>query len=60
MLAMLFVVPTTGIVLLAGGDRWLALHIAAQVLFLAVIAAHVGLVLKHTVLRRHRHLSRML
>jgi len=30
------------------------------VLLLGVIALHAGLVLKHTVVRRHRHLARML
>lgn len=59
LLGLLFVVPVTGLVLIAGGERWLALHIAAQVLLLGVIAVHVGLVLKHTVLQRNRHLSRM-
>jgi cytochrome b561 len=34
--------------------------VAAQILFLAAIAAHVGLVLKHTVVRRNLHLARML
>jgi cytochrome b561 len=35
-------------------------HVTAQVVFLGVIALHIGLVLKHTVVRRHRHLARML
>ena len=39
---------------------WVAVHVTAQVLLLTVIVAHVGLVLKHTVVRRHRHLARML
>ncbi|WP_193045727.1 cytochrome b [Mycolicibacterium baixiangningiae] len=60
LLTMLFMVPATGLILIAGGEHWLILHIAAQVVFLAVIAAHVGLILKHTVVRRNRHLSRML
>ena len=60
MLALLFVVPATGLVLLAFGEDWLALHIAAQLVLLAVIAGHVGLVLRHTVVRRNRHLRRML
>jgi cytochrome b561 len=34
--------------------------VTAQLLLLAVIACHVGLVLKHTAVRRHRHLARML
>jgi cytochrome b561 len=60
LLTMLFVVPVTGLILMRGGGQWLVLHVGAQVLFLAVIAAHVGLVLKHTVVRRNRHLARML
>ena len=35
-------------------------HIAAQLAFLAAIAVHVGLVLRHTVLRRDGELRRML
>jgi cytochrome b561 len=60
LITMLFAVPATGLILIAGGEQWLTLHVTAQVVFIAVIAAHVGLVLKHTVLRRNRHLSRML
>jgi cytochrome b561 len=60
LLALLFVVPGTGLLLIVSGDDWLPLHIAAQLVLLAAIASHVGLVLKHTVVRRHRHLARML
>jgi cytochrome b561 len=60
LLTLLFVVPATGLVLLTIGGDWLALHIAAQVALLAAIALHVGLVLKHTIAHRHRHLARML
>jgi cytochrome b561 len=60
LLALLFVVPATGLVLITFGDDWLGLHIAAQLVLVMVIAVHVGLVLKHTVVRRNRHLSRML
>lgn len=60
LLTMLFVVPATGLILIAAGEQWLTLHITAQVVFLAVIAAHAGLVLKHTIIRRNRHLARML
>jgi cytochrome b561 len=60
LLALLVVVPATGLLLVAAGDDWLPVHVAAQILFLAAIAAHVGLVLKHTVVRRNRHLARML
>lgn len=59
LLTLLLLVPATGLLLVAGSTDWLALHVAAQVALLTVIAVHVGLVLKHTVVRRHRHLSRM-
>jgi cytochrome b561 len=60
LLALLFVVPVSGLLLVAAGDDWLPVHIAAQIAFLVAIAAHVGLVLRHTVVRRNRHLARML
>lgn len=60
MLTLLFVVPATGLVLIASGDDWLAAHIAAQLVLLALIAVHVGLVLSHTVVRRDGQLSGML
>ena len=60
LLTLLFVVPGTGLLLVAGSTDWLVVHVTAQVVFLGVIALHVGLVLKHTVVRRHRHLARML
>jgi cytochrome b561 len=60
LLALLFVVPATGLLLVAAGDDWLPVHVAAQIVFLVAIAAHVGLVLRHTVVRRNRHLTRML
>ena len=60
LLTLLFVVPGTGLLLIVVGDDWLPLHIAAQLAMLAAIALHVGLVVKHTIVRRHRHLARML
>lgn len=60
LLALLVAVPATGLLLVATGDEWLPAHIAAQIAFLVAIALHVGLVLKHTVVRRNRHLARML
>lgn len=59
LLAMLVVTPATGLLLVAGNDDLLPLHIAAQILFVAAIVGHVGLVLKHTVVHRNRHLARM-
>jgi cytochrome b561 len=60
LLAMLLVTPGTGLLLVAGDDDLLPVHVTAQITLLAVIAVHVGLVLKHTVFRRNRHLARML
>jgi len=60
LLALLVLVPASGLLLVAGGHDWLPLHVAAQLAFLAAIAGHVGLVLRHTVVRRDRHLARLL
>lgn len=60
LLALLLAVPATGLLLVTAGDDWLPLHVAAQIAFLVAIATHVGLVLKHTVIERNRHLGRML
>ena len=60
LLALLFVVPGTGLLLIAGESDWLPVHIAAQLVLLGVIAVHVGLVLSHTVVRRDGQLWRML
>ena len=59
LLGSLVVVPVTGLLLVATGDDWLTLHVAAQIVFLAAIAGRIGLVLRHTVLRPNRHFSRM-
>ncbi|MFF1507960.1 cytochrome b [Streptomyces sp. NPDC058326] len=56
-----FVVPLTGVLLLASGDDDLLwVHVAAQMSFFAALAGHVGLVLKHQLLDRDRLLHRML
>jgi len=60
MLALLVAVPASGLLLVAAGDEWLPVHVTAQIAFLVAVALHVGLVLRHTVVRRDRHLSRML
>jgi cytochrome b561 len=60
LLALLLVVPVTGILLVVGGSDWVPVHVTAQIAFLAVVAVHVGLVLRHTVVHRNRHLARML
>jgi cytochrome b561 len=59
LLALLVVVPATGLLLVAAGDDWLAVHVAGQIALLVAIAVHVGLVLRHTVVRRNGHLARM-
>lgn len=59
-LTMLLVVPATGLLLIVRDTDLVAVHVTAQIVLLGVIAVHVGLVLKHTVVRRNRHLSRML
>lgn len=60
LLALLFLVPATGLLLVFGDLDWLGVHIAAQLAFLLTIAVHAGLVLRHTVLRRDGELRRML
>lgn len=57
LLAMLFVVPLSGLLLLLAGSDWLPLHIAAHLTFFAALAAHVGLHLRHV---RDGQLRRML
>ena len=60
LLVLLFVIPITGLLLVAGSDDWVGLHIGAHVAFFVVVGLHIGLVLKRTVVQRDRHLSRML
>jgi cytochrome b561 len=60
LLSLLVIVPATGLLLIATDDDWLAVHVAAQIAFLVTVAAHVGLVLRHTLVRRNRHLARMI
>lgn len=53
LLASLFVIPLTGVVLVASGDdAVLPLHVAAHLVFFASLAAHVGLVLRRRLLPR--------
>ena len=59
LLALLVLVPASGLLLVAAGGP-VALHVATHIAFFVVVALHVGLVLRHTVIRRERHLSRML
>lgn len=60
LLASLVAMPPSGLLLVAAGEDWLPAHVTAQVVFLAAVAGHVGLVLTHTVLRGNRHLARMI
>ncbi|MFI6090634.1 cytochrome b [Streptomyces sp. NPDC051218] len=57
--AAMLAVPATGIALVLSGDGLLVLHVAAQILFFAALAAHVGLVLKHQLVDRDHLLRRM-
>src|SRR5215213_9723026 len=59
LLTLLFVIPGSGLLFLLA-DAPFALHVGAQLAFLCAVAVHVGLVLRHTVVRRNRNLSRML
>ncbi len=58
--AALVVMPLTGLLLIAGDDDLLPLHVASHVVLYVSVAVHLGLVLRHTVVRRERLLSRML
>jgi cytochrome b561 len=60
LLGLLVLVPASGLLLVAVGTDWVAVHVTAQFALLAAIALHVGLVGKHTVVRRDRQLARML
>lgn len=52
LLAMLFVVPATGIALVVGSTDLLPLHIAAHLCFFGALAAHVGVVVRRRVVGR--------
>jgi cytochrome b561 len=61
LMGLLFVIPLSGLLLLGTGeDDYLPVHVAAHITFFVVVALHIGLVLKHTVIQRDRHLARML
>jgi cytochrome b561 len=59
LLALLFLLPASGLVLVAGFGS-LALHIGTHIAFFVAVGLHIGLVLRHTVIHRDRQLSRML
>jgi cytochrome b561 len=52
LLALLVVVPLTGLALVLGDDDLLPLHVAAHVAFFAALAAHLGMVLGKRLLPR--------
>ena len=53
LLALLVVVPLSGIVLVTtGDDAWLPLHVGAHVAFFVALAAHLSTNLRPVVLRR--------
>ncbi len=60
LLALLFLIPLSGLSLVVVSYDLLPLHIAAHIAFFVTIAAHLGLVLKHQLLDRDRLLARML
>jgi cytochrome b561 len=60
LLTLLFVIPLTGLLLVVVSYDLLPFHIAAHIVFFATVAAHVGLVLKRTLVQRDQLLARML
>jgi cytochrome b561 len=58
LLTLLFVVPGSGLLLLVEDDL-LPLHVAGHLALYTALTVHVGLVLRHTVVRRDRLLQRM-
>jgi cytochrome b561 len=60
LLLLLFLIPVSGLLLVAVDDDWLPLHVAAHIAFFVVVGLHIALVLKHTVVQPDRHLARML
>jgi cytochrome b561 len=59
LLTLLFVIPLSGILLVVVSYDLLPLHIAAHIGFFVTVAAHVGLVVKRTLVQRDRLLHRM-
>ena len=52
LLTLMFVVPATGLALVAVSDDLVPLHVAAHVAFFVALAAHVWLVLRRGLLPR--------
>lgn len=59
LLTLLFVIPLSGLLLVVVSYDLLPLHVAAHIAFFVAIAAHLGLVLKRTVVQPDRLLQRM-
>jgi cytochrome b561 len=57
---LLFAIPLSGLWLVLVSDDALPVHIAFHIAFFVVIAAHLGLVLKHQLVDRDRLLRRMI
>lgn len=57
LLASLFVMPASGLLLVFAGHDWLPVHVATHLIFLGALLVHVGLHLAHA---RHGQLRRML
>jgi cytochrome b561 len=55
----LLVIPLTGLSLLLVSDDLLWLHVASHIVFFVVLALHLGLVLKHSLVDRDGLFSRM-
>ena len=60
LLTLLFVIPLSGLLLVVVSYDLLPLHIAAHIGFFLTIAAHLGLVVKRTLVQPDRLLQRML
>jgi cytochrome b561 len=57
---LLFVIPISGLWLVLVSDDAVAVHVASHIAFFVVVAAHIGLVLKHQLLDRDNLLERRL
>lgn len=58
--ALLFAMPLSGLWLVLLNDDAVAVHVTSHIAFFVVIAAHIGLVLKHQLINRDRLIRRML
>jgi cytochrome b561 len=59
LLSLLFVIPLSGLLLVVVSYDLLPLHVAAHIGFFVALAAHLGLVVKRTVVQPDRLLQRM-